>query len=227
MSLPQTYYHDPLVTIYLGDNREILPALGAFDLLCTDPPYGIGVDREMARKSGQIKGKAQVPCRTYTATGWDDDIEPSELMDDLRKRTNHQIIFGGNYYPLPPCRGWLVWDKENDTTDFADAEMAWTSLDMPVRLKRHMWNGMLRKDKEQRWHPTQKPIDVMLWALRLGIDKGGFDLTTATVLDPFGGSGTTGRAAKDLGLQCVLIEREEQYAEIAAQRMQQDTLSLL
>ena len=97
--------------------------------------------------------------------------------------------------------------------------MAWTNLDQCVRLKRHLWNGMVRKGNEKREHPTQKPLDVMLWCLSMVPEA-------KTVLDPFSGSGTTLRACKDLGINCTGIEREEQYCEMIVRRMQQEALAL-
>jgi site-specific DNA-methyltransferase (adenine-specific)/modification methylase len=140
-------------------------------------------------------------------------------MDLIRSVCDRQIIWGGNYFDLPPCSGPLIWDKENGANDFADGELAWNNLGTALRIKRHMWNGMLRKGGEDREHPTQKPLDVMAWCVSLVPDA-------QTVLDPFAGSGTTGRACKDLGRKCVMIEREEKYCEIAARRMGQEVLPL-
>jgi DNA modification methylase len=111
-----------------------------------------------------------------------------------------------------------VWDKEN-TGNFADGEMAWNNLEIALRIKRHLWNGMIRKGGENRYHPTQKPLALMKWCINLAGD-------VQTILDPFAGSGTTGRAAKDLGRKAVLIELEERYCEIAARRMAQEVLPM-
>jgi DNA modification methylase len=112
---------------------------------------------------------------------------------------------------------WLVWDKEQTMPTYSDAELAWTTLDgVAVKMLRYSGNGLLAAEKE-RWHPTQKPLSLMTWCIRLAGD-------VQTILDPFAGSGTTGRAAKDLGRKAVLIEREEHYCEIAARRMRQGVL---
>ena len=217
---PKPYYQDGFVTIYHGDCRQIVPLLGRFDLLLTDPPYGMNVDATMAKQGGTQYGKAAAAKRRYEATGWDESAPARWLLEMLRASATWQILWGGNYYDaLPAARGWLVWDKENGDNQFADCELAWTNLDIAVRKKSHMWNGMIRKGKEAREHPTQKPLDVMQWCLSLVPDA-------ATVLDPFAGSGTTGRACKDMGRRCVLIEREERYCEIAARRMGQEVLLL-
>ncbi len=209
------YFQDDAVTIYHGDCRHILPTLGRFDLLLTDPPYGIDADN---RKRILSRGKLAA-AKDYGDSQWDKEPVPAWLMELARSITEKQIIFGGNYYSLPPCKGPLVWDKENGENDFADGEMAWNNLGCALRIKRHLWNGMLRKGGEERHHPTQKPLAVIAWALSLAGD-------VASVLDPWAGSGTTGRAAKDLGKTAVLIEREERYCEIAAKRMEQQVLPL-
>jgi len=134
-----------------------------------------------------------------------------------RSLCKSQIIFGGNYYDLPPTTCWLVWDKLNGENDFADCELAWTNLPKAVRRKAHLWNGMIRKGQEERYHPTQKPLEVMTWALSMAGE-------VSTVLDPWMGSGTTLRACKDFGKSCVGIDREERYCEIAAKRLAQEVL---
>jgi DNA modification methylase len=208
------YHQEEAVTIYHGDCRQILPMLGRFDLLMVDPPYGIGADN---RKQILSRGKLAAP-KDYGESNWDSEPVESWVIELARTICSKQIIFGGNYYALPPCKGPLVWDKEN-TGDFADGEMAWNNLGCALRIKRHMWNGMLRKGGEDRFHPTQKPIEVIQWAISLAGE-------IETILDPWAGSGTTGVAAKNLGRKAVLIEREEKYCEIAANRLAQGVLAL-
>jgi DNA modification methylase len=136
-----------------------------------------------------------------------------------RSSCEHQIIFGGNFFELPPSSCWLVWDKDN-TGDFADCELAWTNLNKAVRRLMFRWNGMLQEPgipKEVREHPTQKPEPVMTWAL-------GHAPNVRTVLDPFMGSGTTLAAAKRQGMSATGIEIEERYCEIAAKRLSQEVL---
>lgn len=205
------YYDAGGITIYHGDNRQILPMLGRFDLLMADPPYGVNIGkRDGLGRNGTAKVK------DYGAIEWDKETVEEWVMSLARGICTRQVIFGGNYYQLPPTSCWLMWDKEN-TGEFADGEMAWTNLQKPVRIKRHLWNGMLRKGQESKWHPTQKPLEVIQWAIQQAGD-------VETILDPWAGSGTTGHAAKNLGKRCVMIEREERYCEIAALRLAQDVL---
>jgi DNA modification methylase len=210
--LVRPFFEDHGITIYHGDCRHIMPMLPRFDLLLTDPPYGIGASK------GKWGSSNKAPVTDYGKSDWDNEPVQDWTLALARSLCDKQIIFGGNYYALPPCKGPLVWDKEN-TGDFADGEMAWNNLGCALRIKRHMWNGMLRQGCENREHPTQKPLEVIKWALSLAGD-------VATVLDPWAGSGTTGRAAMDLGKRAVLIEREERYCEIAANRMCQQVLAL-
>lgn len=144
-----------------------------------------------------------------------------DLLTALREQARWQCLFGGNFFTLPPSPCWLVWDKENGASDFADAELAWTNYTGAVRLRRYRWAGMLQADmahKEARVHPTQKPLAVMAWAISL------CPVRPTSVLDPFMGSGTTLRACKDLGIRAVGIEREEKYCRIAVERLGQQVL---
>lgn len=217
--LPEPFYADEWVTIYHGDSREIMPHLKPFGLLLTDPPYGIGADKAMHKASGNVVGHGhrRVAKRSYELTEWDKEPVAEWVMHLARSLCEKQIIFGGNYYDLPPCKGPLVWDKEVNG-NFADGEMAWNNLGIPMRIKRHLWNGMARKGSEKRFdHPTQKPLEVMAWALSLAGD-------VQTVLDPWMGSGTTLRACKDAHVHCVGIDAKREYCEIAVDRMAQTTM---
>jgi DNA modification methylase len=226
------YYEQSGVTIYHGSALAVLDhweglRTQSFDLLLTDPPYGLneaaGKNKtRVARTSfgGKRTGPPAMP-KDYGVATWD-ERPAHEAIAMARRFSRHHIIFGGNYYDLPPSRCWLVWDKDN-TGDFADCELAWTNLDKAVRRLVYRWNGMLQqpgRPKETRVHPTQKPEAVMLWALTQA------PADVQTVLDPFMGSGTTLVAAKRLGKTVVGIEREERYCEIAAQRLSQEALPL-
>ena len=196
-------------TLYCGDCREVLPTLPKVDLILTDPPYGIG---EAAGKN-KSRGKLAV-AKDYGNDEWDNEPIDDELLGLTIAAGTNAIIFGGNYFNVPPSPCWLVWDKENGASDFADCELAWTNLQKAVRLKRFMWNGMLRANNEQRGdHPTQKPIGVMRWC----IDQAG---NPHTILDPFMGSGTTGVAAVQMGRRFIGIEREPKYFDVACRRIE-------
>jgi site-specific DNA-methyltransferase (adenine-specific) len=197
----QPYYEQSGVTIYHGDCGEILESLESFDLLLTDPPYGI---YERGGKWG----------RKHELT-WDKEPAPTIVLAVARRLTRHQIIWGGNYHVLPPSRGWLVWYKRDSVPSAADVELAWTSLDMNAQLIDH---PIAATNSERVGHPTQKPEAVMRWSLLRAPQD------VRTVLDPFMGSGTTLVACKRLGRSAVGIEIEERYCEIAAKRLQQEAL---
>lgn len=214
MTLPTPYYSRDGITIYHADCRDILPLLGPVDLVLTDPPYGIGHPTDYA-----ARGRGNLaPCRDYPPVYGDD--EPFNPRPLLSVGTAH-ILWGANYYAhlLPPVSGWLVWDKERpDTLDQATSELAWTDCVKGCRRLRHLWNGMIRRSDEELVHPTQKPEALMRWCLDLAGES------AQTILDPFMGSGTTLRAAKDLGRKAIGIEIEEKYCEIAVKRLAQEVL---
>jgi len=196
-------------TLYLADCMDVQPTLGRVDACLTDPPYGIKADSTMAKQSGQQYGKAAAQKSTYMATEWDEEPLSGDLLQMVLQSAPKVILWGGNYFALPPTSCWLIWDKENGQNNFADCEMAWTNLPKAVRLKRHMWNGMLRKNGEERCgHPTQKPVEVMTWCLEQVPDA-------KVVLDMFMGSGTTGVACVKMGRKFIGIEREPEYFDIA------------
>jgi site-specific DNA-methyltransferase (adenine-specific) len=120
-----------------------------------------------------------------------------------------QVVWGGNYYALPPSRGWLSWFKPDAPPSMASVEFCWTNLDQNARQISH---SISATNAERVGHPTQKPLAVMLWTLRqVGIP--------ATILDPFMGSGTTGVACAQLGREFIGIEIEPKYFDIAVERI--------
>lgn len=196
--------------LYLGDCREILPVLGQVDACLTDPPYGIG---EAARNTHGPRDN-RAPEKNYARAMWDEDTAPEAVAQAIAA-ARWSIIFGGNYYALPPSSCWLVWDKLN-SGDFADCELAWTNLPKAVRRLRYLWNGMIKAPGETRGdHPTQKPVGVMSWCLQQ-LPEG-----TKSVIDPFMGSGTTGVACAKAGMRFVGIERELTYFEAACRRIEE------
>ena len=213
--------------LWHGDCREVLPLLPPCDLILTDPPYGLNEaagknrSRGSAARANKWKGSRNTTGVGVASTDfgssseWDSEPPPAWVIELMRDKAQWQVLFGGNYYALPPATCWLVWDKDNGGTDFADCELAWTNLPKAVRRLRWRWNGMLQQDmanKEEREHPTQKPVPVMRWALLQVKDA-------ATVCDPFMGSGTTGVACMLEGRLFVGIERERKYFDIACERI--------
>lgn len=213
----EPYYSEDGVTIYHGDCRDIIPLLSDVDAVVTDPPYGIGAATRSFQNPVK-RGAAVAASRDYGTSDWDAAAPSPDDIAALLAIGRWHILWGGNYFGLPPRRGWLVWDKETGSNGYADCELAWTDLETAVRRFRFQWMGMLQQLPEDRWHPTQKPLPLMRWALGL------LPLDVSVILDPYAGSGTTLRAAKDLGLRAIGIEVEERYCEIAAKRLGQQSL---
>jgi site-specific DNA-methyltransferase (adenine-specific) len=182
-------------TLILGDCRDVLETLGPVDAVVTDPPYGIGIASNPVRQA-------------HAKLDWDSAAPEAPLFDLLRSISREQIIWGGNYFGLPPHQCFLVWDKKQPQ-DFSLAmcEMAWASRKLPAKLWRQ---SVLSYDKE---HPTQKPVELMEWCLDLLPD-------CPVILDPFAGSGTTGVACVNRSRTFIGIEREPSYFDIACRRIE-------
>lgn len=193
---------------------EVMLLLGEVDAVLTDPPYGIGLT-----KSGQNKRQHEKPsakwrnpvAKKFSGSG-DWDILNPKAIELARSITRYHVIFGGNYYELPPTSCWLVWYKDCPSTDQADAELAWTNLPRAVRHFTWLWDGFKKKRAIKTQHPTQKPVELMEWCL-------GFLPDAQTILDPFMGSGTTGVACAKIGRSFIGIERDPDYFDIAVQRV--------
>ena len=194
-------------TLYLGDCRDILPSLPKVDAVVTDPPYGLGTWNAAAAK-GTLSEEGASYIRAW-------DVAPDQAtLNCVLARSDEQIIWGGNYFisKLGDCRAPLIWDKLKRRSRFADGEFAWTSfktgtlrmLSLPVEAT---------EVHGAKFHPTQKPIQLMEWCLS-------FVRGAQTIADPFMGSGTTGVAAVQMGRSFIGIERERKYFEIACKRIE-------
>lgn len=209
MDIPfEPYYDKDGITIYNADCKQVLPFLPKFDLLLTDPPYGIGekwaVDGAFKTAGGKLwSAKSEWDSKTM-------DLEITIAMDKAEK----SIIWGGNYYDLKPSRGYLVWDKMQTGFSLADSELAWCSWPATPRTYRF---ARAQLASEGKVHPTQKPLGLMRFCIDIAGAK------AQTVLDPFMGSGTTLVAAKLEGRKAVGIELNEKYCEAAVKRLRQET----
>lgn len=192
-----------------GDCREVLPLLPKFDLILTDPPYGIGIDGQKL----SINRNPKHNRKAHDFMGWDGETPERYVFELLRHKSSDQIIWGGNYFIdklETPKKGWLFWDKGQRGLTMSDGELAWTSFDFPMRAFT-LNRAALAVDGTE--HPTQKPVRLMTWCL-------GLAPKAQTVCDPFMGSGTTGLACVRLGKSFVGIERERKYFDIACERME-------
>lgn len=202
-------------TLYLGDCRDVLESLEPADLVCTDPPYGIRMAKGV-RGCGYDGFGNGIKRKTRTYEGsWDDKRPDADTFSAVLRAGKKHIIWGGNYFSdlLPMSQKWLFWDKLQTMPSFSDGELAWTNLD-GASTKKFTYNGSGLMAKEQeRVHPTQKPVQLMKWCI-------GFAPDSATVLDCFAGSGTTGIAAVQMGKQFIGIERDPAYFDIACRRIE-------
>ena len=203
------YYEQDGITIWHGDCRELIDSI-EFDQIVTDPPYGIGYE---------------IIFGDYDQVAGDQDTTLAEWVVNLGVPT---VAFGANHYAaaLPSVGRWICWDKRcNERADKmigSPFELAWVSGDDRCGVMyRIQHGGVVNADgpNRRRVHPTQKPLTLMVRIISDHVDSG-------VILDPFMGSGTTLRAAKDLGRQAIGIEIEERYCEIAANRLAQGVLDL-
>ena len=199
------YYEHGGITIYNCDCREILPNLKA-DAVVTDPPYGV------LSKNGSAATRRSGGNLNNGIMAW--DIAPEAALCVALQSFGPAMIWGGLHLDLPPTYGYLVWDKQIDGLNFGEVEVCWTTMTFAPRVFRYRAVGI----DGGKVHPTQKPEALIRWCIqKLPADCG-------TILDPFMGSGTTLRAAKDLGRKAIGIEIEERYCEIAAKRLAQEVL---
>jgi len=197
-----------------GDCLQYMATLedNSFDLAVVDPPYGIGEDGKSNHSRGCLARSTQ-----FAAKDWDKSPPPQIYFEELIRVSKRQIIWGGNYFNLPPSSCYLVWDKINGRTDFADCELAWTSFKTAVRQFRFQWQGFIQgdmKNKQKRIHPTQKPIQLYQWIF----DK--YAKKDWRILDTHLGSGSSAIAAHDSGLDFVGIELDADYFQAAKERLE-------
>ncbi len=192
--------------LILGDCLKVMPELGEFDAVVTDPPYGIGIDG----RSRRVKGKKS-DRKGYKFKGWDSE-RPEEALRIISSLDCDKIIWGGNYFAdLFEAGGkWLSWDKGQRLSQ-SDCELAYTNLQGALRVFTLNRTALLQDGAQ---HPTQKPVALMKWCL-------GFVPKAETILDPFMGSGTTLVACQKLGRMGTGIELDPDYFEIACKRVEE------
>ena len=180
-----------------------------FDLAIVDPPYGI--------KAGEVRKYCTKNAKTYAPKTWDSAIPTPEYFTELRRVAKHQIIWGGNYFPLPCSRGWIYWNKLKQVENYADGELAWTSFDKNLREVKIQHHGFLTADESSSIHPTQKPVALYRWLLE-NYAKPGMKL-----LDTHLGSGSHAIAAHYFGAHLTACEIDPDYYAAAMERIKRET----
>ena len=190
-------YQNDKITIYQADCMKMLPQIPDkyYQLCIVDPPYGIGMDG----------GKRQYS--EYERKNWDTAIPDKKYFSELFRVSEHQIIWGGNYFGLPPFKCFLIWDKTLHGNTYADGEMAWTSFNKVARI--FPLNICFNRD---RIHPTQKPVALYQWLLKNYAKPGD------KILDTHLGSGSSAIAADIMGFDFVGYEIDKDYYEAALDR---------
>lgn len=186
----------------LGDCMDVMATFadGHFDLAIVDPPYGIGIAANPVRQAHDRKQ-------------WDSAIPSMEYFAELRRVSRHQIIWGGNYFPLPPSQGFIIWDKSQpEDFSLAMCEYAWTSLQAPAKMFRR--SVLAEKNKI---HPTQKPVALYKWLLAKYAAPG------MRVLDTHMGSGSIAIAAHYFGVHLTACEIDPDYFHAAKARIARET----
>jgi len=180
-----------------------------FDLAIVDPPYGIGASDY--KRGGTQHGNSAAVCKIYAKKEWDKNSPEDSYFIELQMVSKNQIIWGANNFGLPPSTCWIVWDKMTAPgSGYADCELAWGSFDKAVRQIRLQWSGMLQpdmKNKENRIHPTQKPVKLYKWLLSNYAEPGN------KILDTHLGSGSSRIAAYDYGFDFTGFELDKEYFE--------------
>lgn len=182
-----------------------------FDLAVVDPPYGLDL-ANMNMGVGKRKKASKIQNRKWKPKDWDKETPTEEYFAQLFRVSKNQIIWGGNYFDLPPCKNYIIWDKKiPEGLSFSDCEMAWTSFDKAPKMFRY--SAYL--DKASKFHPTQKPTRLYEWIFAKYASEG--DL----ILDTHLGSGSSRIAANKAGLDFVGFEIDEEYFEASERRYQE------
>ena len=196
--------------IILGDCIEVMKGYPDkyFDLAVVDPPYGLDL-ANMNMGIGKSKKASKIQNRKWKPKDWDKEVPTGEYFIELFRVSKNQVIWGGNYFDLPPCKNYIIWDKEiPEGLSFADCEMAWTSFDKAPKIFRY--SAYL--DKANKFHPTQKPIKLYDFIFKK------FAAPDIKILDTHLGSGSSRIAADKAGLDFTGIEIDKDYFDASEKR---------
>jgi site-specific DNA-methyltransferase (adenine-specific) len=186
---------------------------GEFQLAIVDPPYGLG---NKLLKGGGNHTKSLVRFHwLYAESQWDKQPD-NDYFEDLFRISQNQIIWGGNYFNLPPCRCFLIWDKDRKVENFSHLEYAWTSFDEHAQMFKFCNNAgfILSEEDRPRFHPTQKPVALYKWLLKNYAKPGD------KILDTHGGSMSIAIACHDMGFDLTLYELDPDYFKAGKERLE-------
>lgn len=200
---------------------KTLPDL-SFDLAIVDPPYGIGESKKQRSKGAKGDGRWQGRAKNwedYTPKDWDNTIPDGRYFTELFRISKHQIIWGWNYFVqyLNTCPSYIVWDKKNGESDFADCETAWCSIEGAARVFPYMWSGFRKEKPEDRIHPTQKPKALYKWLLENYAEPG------YKIFDSHLGSGSIAVVCESMGFDFTGCEIDKEYFDNAVARVKKET----
>lgn len=206
------------INITNEDNMELMKRYedNYFDLAIVDPPYGISINKQSQGNGGGVAKKIN-----YAKKDWDNKAPQKNYFIELLRVSKNVIIWGANYFieniPNGNSSCWIVWDKDN-SGNFADSELAYTSFKTSVRNFKWRWNGMLQQNmkmKQKRIHPTEKPIQLYEWLLMNYAKEGD------KILDTHLGSGSIAIACHNLGYELTACELDTEYYNNAIKRLKQ------
>jgi site-specific DNA-methyltransferase (adenine-specific) len=200
------------ITLHEGDCMDVMKSLpdNAFDLAICDPPYGI--DFGNYNRTNKMSDGTRVKANKFHHTDWDKLPPPAEYFKELQRVSKNQIIWGGNYFPLPPTKCFIFWYKHQPVNNFADGEFAWTSFNRVAKCFDYPYFGNINAEPK-RIHPTQKPIALYGWLMKNFANPGD------KILDTHLGSASICIAAHDLGFEMLGIELDPIYYKAARQRL--------
>jgi site-specific DNA-methyltransferase (adenine-specific) len=202
-----------------------------FDLAIVDPPYGIGAGKQSV-SSSKMKGRKNsiIKRSNLKSKEWDNEIPNKKYFDELFRVSKEQIIWGGNYFPLPLINSWIVWNKLQKLETRSDGELAWTSFKKPLKIVPLLQDGFKRGQNvgynqpviynvpfsgKQTIHPTQKPVALYKWLLQNYAKQGD------KIIDTHLGSGSSRIAAYDMGFDFTAFELDKEYFDAQEKRFNQ------
>jgi len=186
-----------------------------FDLAIIDPPYGIGFGA--FNRTNKASDGTRIKADKYKNSDWDNGIPTEEYFKELFRVSKNQIVWGGNYFNLPPNQNFIFWYKQNPVSNFSDGEYAWTSFKKPALCFDYRYYGNLEGNTSasKKYHPTQKPIKLYEWTLTNYAKKGD------KIVDTHRGSASLDIACHNLGFDLVTCELDTDYFNDGNKRLKQ------